>query len=217
MSKPKKNKEQLGLLPAIILFLGGVGLCLINCPVIGVVLSALALGLGWHDLALSHRYEWLTERRKIAGFVILSILFVSWSAYILLKPLFHKPNLIIKLNEITFVGENDTKPTGTSGPGIIFAMNLHNTGARDATVVGAVLVPEGKALSEGIPLTLTPDKLTIRVGDGPYTMKGTLLTDSVQDYRGLRATLILKDDKDREHSTGPIMIQPGALGEPVGN
>jgi hypothetical protein len=106
---------------------------------------------------------------------------------------------------------------GTSQPGIIFAMSISNTGAQDAVVVGGALVPEGKTLSEGVPLTLTPDNLTIRVGDGPHRIKGKILADRLQDYRGLRATLLLKDGRDREYRSSPIVIQPGPSGEPTGN
>jgi hypothetical protein len=225
MSKPKKNrerlerkkKERLGLLPTIVLFLAGVGLCLLDCHVLGVVLCVSALGLGWRDLSLSHRFAWLTGRRQVAGYVILCAVLVPWSGYFLLKPLFYEPHLIIELNEIAFVGENGAQPMGTSQPGIVFAMSISNTGAQDAVVVGGALVPEGKTLSEGVPLTLTPDNLTIRVDDGPHRIKGKILADRLQDYRGLRATLFLKDERDRKYRSSPIVIQPGTSGEPTGN
>ena len=225
MSKPKKNRgrlgrkntEKLGLLPTIVLFLAGAGLCLLNCQVFGVPLCVSALGLGRRDLFLSHRFKWLTGRRQVAGYVILCAVLVPWAAYALLKPLFYKPNLIIKVNEITFVGNDGAQPTGTSQPGIVFAMSISNTGTQGAVVVGAALVPEGKTLSEGVPLTLTPDNLAIRVGDGPHRIKGTILADRLPDYRGLRATVFLKDGRDREYKSSPIVIQPGTSGEPTGN
>lgn len=217
MSKPKKNKEWLGPLPAIALFLGGVGLCLIRCQALGVVLCALALGLGWSDLVQSHRYAWLTGRRTVAGYVLISAVLVPWLGYVILKPLFGKPHLLIKVTEITFVEEKDTPPPGTPKPGIVFAMSVSNTGSRDAPVIGAVLVPEGKTVSEGDPLTLMPDKPTIRPGDKPWTIEGRVLTDRAQDYRGLRATLILKDGTNREYGSRPIVILPGAFREPLEN
>jgi hypothetical protein len=57
----------------------------------------------------------------------------------------------------------------------------------------------------------------MRVGDKPWTIEGKVLTDRVQDYRGIRATLILKDGTNREYGSRPIVILPGAFREPIEN
>lgn len=217
MGKPKKKDEQLlGPLPTIGLLLGGVGFCLIHCQIVGIILGALALGIGWRDLVHSRRYKWLTGRRQAAGYVIIAAVFVPWTGYVVLGPLSSQPNLIVKLTEITLVGENDTHPTGNPKPGIVLAMSVRNAGGREATIVGAVLVPEGKAVSQGTLLLLTPDKLTIRVGDVAYTLRGEVRTDKVQDYRGMRATVVLRDSMDRRYKSTPIVILPGGSEQPTG-
>jgi hypothetical protein len=125
------------------------------------------------------------------------------------------PDLVVTLDEISFVGEDSTGRSGEPVPRIVFKMGIRNRGRRDATLWACWLVLDGKTRSEAESLVVTPPKLTIKAESAVDGVEAALLTERVRDFRDLSATLILRDAADREYPQSKIIVRPASFGTPI--